>query len=170
MNTETLYIYTKILEVNLFAFAYRLFHEDLYIYFFGTTKKEGCVLRVLLVFFLVFFLFFVPLVLDSSINRIVIALVTPIQMDGGLTTPCGIDNLKLQHFWRSLKAPWCPFQPCLFKRPQPLVSINNIILTLNLLVVTIDEQWEWMGDVGSARYEPALLPPCPTIRVLSYSN
>ena len=26
------------------------------------------------------------------------------------------------------------------------------------------------GDVGSARYEPALLPPCPTIRVLSYSN
>ena len=27
-----------------------------------------------------------------------------------------------------------------------------------------------MGDVGSARYEPALLPPCPTIRSLSYSN
>ena len=27
-----------------------------------------------------------------------------------------------------------------------------------------------MGDVGSARYEPALLPPCPTIRVLSNSN
>ena len=27
-----------------------------------------------------------------------------------------------------------------------------------------------MGDVGSARYEPPLLPPCPTIRVLSYSN
>ena len=27
-----------------------------------------------------------------------------------------------------------------------------------------------MGDVGSARYEPALLPPYPTIRVLSYSN
>ena len=22
-----------------------------------------------------------------------------------------------------------------------------------------------VGDVGSARYEPALLPPCPTIRV-----
>ena len=31
-------------------------------------------------------------------------------------------------------------------------------------------QWKGMGDVGSARYEPALLPPCPTIRVLSYSN
>ena len=31
-------------------------------------------------------------------------------------------------------------------------------------------QWEGMGDVGSARYKPAPLPPCPTIRVLSYSN
>ena len=31
-------------------------------------------------------------------------------------------------------------------------------------------QCEGMGEVGSARYEPALLPPCPGIRVLSYSN
>ena len=46
----------------------------------------------------------------------------------------------------------------------------NIILTLKVLVVTIDAQWEGMGDVGLARYEAALLPPCPTIRVLSYSN
>ena len=44
------------------------------------------------------------------------------------------------------------------------------ILTLTVLVTTIDTLWEGMGDVGSARYEPALLPPCPTIRVLSYSN
>ena len=44
------------------------------------------------------------------------------------------------------------------------------LLTLKVLVTTIDPQWEGMGDVGSARYEPALLPPCPTIRVLSYSN
>ena len=44
------------------------------------------------------------------------------------------------------------------------------ILTLTVLVTTIDAQWEGMGDVGSARYEPALLPSCPTIRVLSYSN
>ena len=35
-----------------------------------------------------------------------------------------------------------------------------------MLVTTIDAQWEGMGDVGSARYEPALLPPCPTIRAL----
>ena len=41
---------------------------------------------------------------------------------------------------------------------------------LKVLVTTIDAQWEGMGDVGSARYEPALHPPCPTIRVLSYSN
>ena len=31
-------------------------------------------------------------------------------------------------------------------------------------------QCEGMGEVGSARYEPALLPPCSSIRVLSYSN
>ena len=43
-------------------------------------------------------------------------------------------------------------------------------LTLTVLVTTIDAQWEGMGDAGSARCEPALLPPCPTIRVLSYSN
>ena len=41
---------------------------------------------------------------------------------------------------------------------------------LKVLVATIDAQWAGMGDVGSARYEPALLPPCPTIRVISYSN
>ena len=46
----------------------------------------------------------------------------------------------------------------------------NTKLTLKVLVATIDAQWEGMGDVGSASYEPALLPPCPTIRVISYSN
>ena len=43
-------------------------------------------------------------------------------------------------------------------------------LTLKVLVATIDAQWEGMGDVGSARYEPALLLPCLTIRALTYSN
>ena len=51
-----------------------------------------------------------------------------------------------------------------------IVYIMNCLLTLKVLVTTIDAQWEGMRDVGSARYEPALLPPCPTIRVLSYSN
>ena len=45
---------------------------------------------------------------------------------------------------------------------QPLMLTR---LTLKVLVTTIDAQWEGMGDVGSARYEPALLPPCPTIRM-----
>ena len=43
-------------------------------------------------------------------------------------------------------------------------------LTLTVVGATIDAQWEGMGDVGSARYEQALLPPCPTLRVLGYSN
>ena len=43
-------------------------------------------------------------------------------------------------------------------------------ITLTVLVATIDAQWEGMGVAGSARYEPALLPSCPTIRVFSYSN
>ena len=34
----------------------------------------------------------------------------------------------------------------------------------------ITAQCEGMGEVGSARYELALLPPCPSIRVLCYSN
>ena len=54
------------------------------------------------------------------------------------------------------------------------------ILTLTVLVMIIDAlghlnriiaaQSEGMGDVGSASYEPAVLPPYLTIRVLSYSN
>ena len=53
---------------------------------------------------------------------------------------------------------------------QELQELNQALLTLTVLVATIDAQWEGMGDVGSARYEPALLPPCPTIKVLCYSN
>ena len=51
-----------------------------------------------------------------------------------------------------------------------IASFGRCVLALTVLVATIDAQWEGMGDVGLARYEPALLPPCPTIRVLSYSN
>ena len=42
-------------------------------------------------------------------------------------------------------------------------------ISVEVLVVTIDAQWG-MGDVGSVRYEPALLPQCLTIRILSYSK
>ena len=48
--------------------------------------------------------------------------------------------------------------------------LPEVLLILKVLVMAIDAQWEGMGDVGSARYEPALFPPCPAIRVLSYSN
>ena len=53
---------------------------------------------------------------------------------------------------------------------ETVLWVNEVKLTLTVLVTTIDARWEGMGDVGSARYEPALLPPCPTIRVLSYSS
>ena len=56
------------------------------------------------------------------------------------------------------------------KCTQPSYTKDHSYLTLKVLVTTTDAQWEGMGDVGVARYEPALLPPCPTIRVLSYSN
>ena len=56
------------------------------------------------------------------------------------------------------------------KLSRTFPTVNMLNLTLKVLVATIDAQWEGMGDVGSTRYEPALLPPCPTIRVLSYSN
>ena len=63
---------------------------------------------------------------------------------------------------------------CVTKTLTTCIVIMNppvtLLLTLTVLVTTIDAQWEGMGDVGSARYEPALLPPCPTIRVLSCSN
>ena len=51
--------------------------------------------------------------------------------------------------------------------PETRHHMYDFTLSLKVLVTT---QWEGMGDVGSARYEPALLPPYPTIRVLSYSN
>ena len=53
---------------------------------------------------------------------------------------------------------------------QGIRFIITYCVILTVLVTTIDAQWEGMGDVGSARYEPALLPSCLTIRVLSYSN
>ena len=51
-----------------------------------------------------------------------------------------------------------------------MVTRLTLGLTLKVLVAIIDAQWDGMGDVGSARYAPTLLPPCPTITVLSYSS
>ena len=58
----------------------------------------------------------------------------------------------------------------MWHNPFPPKQSNGILLTLKVLVTTIDAQWEGMGDVGLERYEPTLLPPCPTIRVLRNNN
>ena len=77
--------------------------------------------------------------------------------------------------WAIFKAIMCVMS-CLpnLMNITPALSVlpcsNVDKLTLTVLVTTIDKQWEGMGDVGSAKYELALLPPCPTIRVLRYSN
>ena len=73
---------------------------------------------------------------------------TPSVGCGGNRLPFKTSVARLPHALNSGPGPW---EPC--------------ILTRKVLVTTIDAQWEGMGDVGSARYEPALLPPCPTIRV-----
>ena len=58
---------------------------------------------------------------------------------------------------------------CVYTHTAVDLCISLLFLSLKVLVASTDAQWEGMGDVGSARYEPALLPPFPTIRVLSYS-
>ena len=60
-----------------------------------------------------------------------------------------------------------------WRRGNPLNSYSashDNRCTETLLNRVITAQREGMGDVGAARYEPALLPPCLTIRVLSYNN
>ena len=47
---------------------------------------------------------------------------------------------------------------------------HNNWCTATLWNRIITAQCEVMGEVGSARYEPALLPPCPSIRALCYRN
>ena len=44
------------------------------------------------------------------------------------------------------------------KKKNEHVKLQQEELTLKVLVATIDARWEGMGDVGSARYEPTLLP------------
>ena len=73
-----------------------------------------------------------------------------------------------------LKLPWMMVHVSVSKRFHVIKKrcflYSYTLLTLKVLVTTIDAQWEGMWDVGLVRYEPTLLIPCPTIRVLSYSN
>ena len=56
----------------------------------------------------------------------------------------------------------------IFKRLKFHFRLDHFTqITLTVLVATIDAI---VGDVGSVRYELALLPPCLSIRVLSYSK
>ena len=48
-------------------------------------------------------------------------------------------------------------------RTQKDFTFFTCHIILDISTYSYVEQWEGMGDVGSARYEPALLPPCPTI-------
>ena len=66
-----------------------------------------------------------------------------IPLDSTMTSPPPVNSYSASH------GNWCT------------ATLWNRIMTA---------QCEGMGEVGSARYEPALLPPCPSIRVLSYSN
>ena len=59
--------------------------------------------------------------------------------------------------------------PCLLTVNSYSASHDNWC-TATLWNRVMTAQCEGMGEAGSARYEPALLPPCPSIRVLSYSN
>ena len=61
-----------------------------------------------------------------------------------------------RRWWDSnLRTPACvaPALPLCYKRGQQIVMHHLSMLTLKVLVATIDAQWEEMGDVGSARYE-----------------
>ena len=40
----------------------------------------------------------------------------------------------------------------MFESTGMIISMVSVLLTLNVLVATIDAQWEGMGDVGSTRY------------------
>ena len=53
---------------------------------------------------------------------------------------------------------------------QVVSSAQSFLVLINSYSASHDNWCTVGGDVGSARYEPALLPPCPTIMVLSYSN
>ena len=72
-----------------------------------------------------------------------------------------------RHFWRNRVDRKKCFLWCIWVLTS---ASHDNWCTGTLLNRIITAQWEGMGDVGSARYEPALLHPCPTIKVLSYSN
>ena len=59
---------------------------------------------------------------------------------------------------------------CLVRCVNSYSTSHDNWCTVTLWSRIMTAQCEGMGEVGLARYEPALLPPCLSIRVLSYSN
>ena len=72
--------------------------------------------------------------------------------------------------WPWLHSHWFYYCKCYVQCVNSYSASHNNWCTATLWNRIITTQCEGMGDVGSARYEPALLPPCPSIRVLCYSN
>ena len=98
-----------------------------------------------------------------------------------LQTKCNLINPKLFLTWvfQTLKICCFPCEICQIG----VILCHRISVFVNSYSASHDNwctgtlwnrimtaQCEGMGEVGSARYEPALLPPCPSIRVLRYSN
>ena len=71
-------------------------------------------------------------------------------------------------YWWGGQGFCCAMKHCLPLNSYSASHDNWCTATLWNRIMTA--QCEGMGEVGSARYEPALLPPCPSVRVLSYSN
>ena len=78
--------------------------------------------------------------------------------------PLPRSGVTKQHKTQTLQAMW------LRKLVNSYSASHDNWCTATLWNRIMTAQCEGMGEVGSARYEPALLPPCPSIRVLSYSN
>ena len=60
--------------------------------------------------------------------------------------------------------------PCIISWTFNYSASHDNWCTATLWNRIMTAQCEGMGEVGSARYEPSLLPSCPSISVLNYSN
>ena len=52
--------------------------------------------------------------------------------------------------------------------PQTVYGFLFVVCYMFVEELLVVAQWEVMGDVGSVRYEPTLLLPCPTMRPYMY--
>ena len=81
--------------------------------------------------------------------------------------PAGVRTHDCPYYGQYISCP-CPYKT--LRKINSYSASHDNLCTGTLWSRIMTAQCEGMGEVGSARYEPALLPPCPSIRVLSYSN